>query len=127
MTIQRRRLKTTRASQEIGQRGLRHEPHLWTPAFQEEIRQMLSEACGLEIACGRDTMPRGFLGLNADVRAEYMRVITNRRCARLGLAPIFADAKNPFPWMSEAMDIKKEKNFFETRVIEYQTGSSLQW
>ena len=34
---------------------------------------------------------------------------------------------NPFPWMSEAMDLKKEKNFFETRVIEYQSGGALAW
>jgi ribonucleoside-diphosphate reductase beta chain len=25
------------------------------------------------------------------------------------------------------MDLKKEKNFFETRVIEYQNGGSLDW
>ncbi len=27
----------------------------------------------------------------------------------------------------EAMDLKKEKNFFETRVIEYQNGGALNW
>jgi ribonucleoside-diphosphate reductase beta chain len=102
-------------------------PQLWTPAMQDEVRQMLRDACDLEIAYGRDTMPRGFLGLNADVCAEYMHFITNRRCAQLGLGPLFPDTANPFPWMSEAMDLKKEKNFFETRVIEYQTGSSLKW
>ena len=102
-------------------------PHLWTEALQAEVRQMLAEACDLEIAYGRDTMPRGLLGLNADVCAEYMHFITNRRCTQLGLAPLFAATENPFPWMSEAMDLKKEKNFFETRVTEYQTGSSLKW
>lgn len=102
-------------------------PDLWTAALQDEVRQMLSEACTLEIAYGRDTMPRGLLGLNAEVCGEYMHLITNRRCSQLGLAPLFRDAENPFPWMSEAMDLKKEKNFFETRVTEYQTGSSLKW
>ena len=102
-------------------------PHLWTEALQAEVRQMLAEACDLEIAYGRDTMPRGLLGLNADVCAEYMHFITNRRCTQLGLAPLFAATESPFPWMSEAMDLKKEKNFFETRVTEYQTGSSLKW
>jgi ribonucleoside-diphosphate reductase beta chain len=56
-----------------------------------------------------------------------MRFIANRRFAPLGLAPVFAETENPFPWMSEAMDLKKEKNFFETRVIEYQNGGSLSW
>ena len=103
-------------------------PHLWTPDLQDEVRSMLHDACALEVAYGRDTMPRGLLGLNADLCAQYMHVITNRRCAQLGLAPVFPSAQeNPFPWMSEAMDLKKEKNFFETRVTEYQTGSALKW
>ncbi|MEU6269349.1 ribonucleotide-diphosphate reductase subunit beta [Saccharopolyspora shandongensis] len=102
-------------------------PHLWTEEFQAEIRRMLAEACELEIAYGRDTMPRGLLGINAELCAQYMHFITNRRCAQLGLEPVFPETDNPFPWMSEAMDLKKEKNFFETRVIEYQSGGSLQW
>ncbi|TWH20312.1 ribonucleoside-diphosphate reductase beta chain [Prauserella rugosa] len=102
-------------------------PHLWSPEFQEEVRRMLTEACELEIAYGRDTMPRGILGLNAELCAQYMHFITNRRCAQLGLRPVFAEVDNPFPWMSEAMDLQKEKNFFETRVIEYQSGSTLDW
>jgi ribonucleoside-diphosphate reductase beta chain len=65
------------------------------------------------------------LGLNAGVCAEFMHVITNRRCAQLGLLPLFPATENPFPWMSEVMDLKKEKNFFETRVTGYQTRSSL--
>ena len=76
---------------------------------------------------GRDTMPRGFLGLNAALCEQYMHFIANRRCAQIGLAPVFAESENPFPWMSEAMDLKKEKNFFETRVIEYQNGAALSW
>ncbi|GAB3898198.1 ribonucleotide-diphosphate reductase subunit beta [Kibdelosporangium lantanae] len=102
-------------------------PHLWGEGFQAEVRTMLGEACELEIAYGRDTMPNGLLGLNADQCEEYMRFITNRRCAQLGLAPVFGPTDNPFPWMSEAIDLKKEKNFFETRVTEYASGSSLDW
>ncbi len=88
---------------------------------------MLIEACELEAAYGRETMPRGILGLNAKLCEQYMRFITDRRAEQLGLAPIFGETENPFPWMSEMMDLKKEKNFFETRVIEYQTGSGLSW
>jgi ribonucleoside-diphosphate reductase beta chain len=102
-------------------------PHLWTKDFQAEVAAMVREAAELEVAYGRDTMPRGFLGLNAALCEQYMHFIANRRCAQLGLAPVFAEADNPFPWMSEAMDLKKEKNFFETRVIEYQNGGALTW
>lgn len=102
-------------------------PQLWTPAFVAELRAMLKEACDLEIAYGRDTMPRGFLGLNASLCEQYMRFITNRRCEQHSLQPLFDPTDNPFPWMSEVMDLRKEKNFFETRVIEYQSGAALDW
>jgi ribonucleoside-diphosphate reductase beta chain len=102
-------------------------PHLWSEEFQQEVQGMLRSAAELEAAYGRDTMPNGFLGLSAGSCEQYMHFIANRRCAQLGLEPVFAASENPFPWMSEAMDLKKEKNFFETRVIEYQNGGSLNW
>jgi ribonucleoside-diphosphate reductase beta chain len=102
-------------------------PQLWGAEFQTEVRDMLDKACALEIAYGRDTMPTGMLGLSAAQCEQYMRFITNRRCGQLGLAPLYPDTDNPFPWMSEMMDLTKEKNFFETRVIEYQTGGGLAW
>jgi ribonucleoside-diphosphate reductase beta chain len=102
-------------------------PHLWSEEFQAEVRTMLAEACELEVAYGKDTMPRGMLGLSAEACEQYMHFITNRRATQIGLEPIFAEVANPFPWMSEVMDLKKEKNFFETRVVEYQTGSGLSW
>ncbi len=102
-------------------------PHLWSKDFQEEVRSMLRDAAELEAAYGRDTMPRGMLGLTAELCEQYMRFIANRRCAQLGLAPVYEPTENPFPWMSETMDLKKEKNFFETRVIEYQNGGALSW
>jgi ribonucleoside-diphosphate reductase beta chain len=102
-------------------------PDLWNSEFQEEVRGMLRTAAELEAAYGRDTMPNGFLGLGPALCEQYMHFIANRRCAQIGLPPVFPETENPFPWMSEAMDLKKEKNFFETRVIEYQSGGSLAW
>lgn len=102
-------------------------PHLWSASFQEEVQGMLRSAAELEAAYGRDTMPNGFLGLSASLCEQYMHFIANRRCSQIGLEPVFAQTENPFPWMSEAMDLKKEKNFFETRVIEYQNGGALTW
>ena len=78
-------------------------------------------------AYARDTMPRGVLGMNANMMEEYLQFIANRRLVQIGLNEEFTGAKNPFPWMSEIMDLRKEKNFFETRVIEYQVGGSLQF
>jgi ribonucleoside-diphosphate reductase beta chain len=102
-------------------------PHLWTIEFQQEVIQMILEGTQLEIEYARDSMPRGVLGMNAAMMEEYLQFIANRRLAQLGLPEAFPGAKNPFPWMSEIMDLRKEKNFFETRVIEYQTGGALSW
>ncbi|MGK0499324.1 MAG: ribonucleoside-diphosphate reductase beta chain [Oceanicoccus sp.] len=102
-------------------------PHLWTDQFQNEIIQMILEGTQLEIEYARDSMPRGVLGMNAAMMEEYLQFIANRRLIQLGLPEQYKGAQNPFPWMSEIMDLRKEKNFFETRVIEYQTGGALTW
>ena len=102
-------------------------PHLWTVEFQQEIIQMILEGTALEVDFARDSMPRGVLGMNSKMMEEYLHFIANRRLTQLGLPTQFVDASNPFPWMSEIMDLRKEKNFFETRVIEYQTGGALTW
>ncbi|MEZ5504229.1 MAG: ribonucleotide-diphosphate reductase subunit beta [Halioglobus sp.] len=102
-------------------------PHLWTREFQQESIQMIMEGTQLEIEYARDTMPRGVLGMNAAMMEEYLHFIANRRLSQLGLPEQYPGAQNPFPWMSEIMDLRKEKNFFETRVIEYQTGGALTW
>ncbi len=100
---------------------------LWDEAFEQRILTMLHEAIDLEVKYAQDTMPNGMLGLNADIIQEYLQYVANRRCKQLNLPEQFVGATNPMPWMSEAMDLKKEKNFFETRVTEYQSGGSLSW
>jgi ribonucleoside-diphosphate reductase beta chain len=102
-------------------------PHLWTPEFQQEIVELIREGVELEYRYAIDTMPRGVLGLNVSMFSEYLRFIANRRCKQIGLPEQYPGVKNPFPWMSEMLDLKKEKNFFETRVIDYQTGGALSW
>jgi len=102
-------------------------PHLWTAEFREEIRGLMQKGVELEYAYAEDTMPRGILGLNSTMFKEYLRFIANRRCQQIGVDILYPGATNPFPWMAEMIDLKKEKNFFETRVTEYQTGGSLSW
>lgn len=102
-------------------------PQLWTTTLQQEAQDMIRTGVDLEYRYAADTMPHGVLGLNADMFHTYLRYIANRRCAQIGLPEQYPGAENPFPWMSEMIDLKKEKNFFETRVTEYQTGGALKW
>lgn len=102
-------------------------PRLWSDEFQAEVLRMVLEGTELEVQFARDTMPRGVLGMNAAMMEEYLHFIANRRLVQIGLPEQYPNAQNPFPWMSEIMDLRKEKNFFETRVNEYQTGGALSW
>ncbi|MBA2492559.1 MAG: ribonucleotide-diphosphate reductase subunit beta [Gammaproteobacteria bacterium] len=102
-------------------------PHLWSESFKAEAQKMIREAAQLEIRYTQDSMPHGVLGLNAGMVNEYLHFIANRRCAQIGLSELWPGTENPFPWMSEMVDLNKEKNFFETRVTEYQTGGTLSW
>ncbi len=101
-------------------------PDVWTPEFRRELQDLIDQAVELEIAFAEDTLPRGILGLNAGLFREYVQHIADRRIERIGLTARYG-SKNPFPWMSETIDLGKEKNFFETRVTEYQTGGALNW
>jgi ribonucleoside-diphosphate reductase beta chain len=102
-------------------------PQLWGPEFREEIKQLFLQAVDLEYRYAEDTMPRGVLGLNAAMFKGYLRFIANRRAVQIGLDALFPNEENPFPWMSEMIDLKKERNFFETRVTEYQSRGVLFW
>ena len=102
-------------------------PHLWTAEFKAEINALFMQAVELEYRYAEDTMPRGVLGLNASMFKGYLRYIANRRATQIGLETLFPNEENPFPWMSEMIDLKKERNFFETRVIDYQSGGALSW
>ena len=102
-------------------------PNLWTEEFREEAREMMKTAADLEFRYAEETMPRGVLGLNLGMFKKFLRFVADRRLAQIGLAPVFGETANPFPWMGEVIDLKKEKNFFETRVVEYQTGGKLNW
>jgi ribonucleoside-diphosphate reductase beta chain len=101
-------------------------PEIWTPELQREIVRMVREAVELEIAYAQDCLPSGILGLNAGLFREYVQHIADRRLERIGVAGVYGSG-NPFPWMSETIDLRKEKNFFETRVTEYQSGANLTW
>jgi ribonucleoside-diphosphate reductase beta chain len=101
-------------------------PELWTTEFKERMTELILEAVELEKAYARDCLPNGILGMNASLFEQYVEYIANRRLERIGLPAPFRSA-NPFSWMSETIDLGKEKNFFETRVIDYQRASNLVW
>ncbi len=102
------------------------QPSLWTETFRRKIVNKITKASELEEAYAHELMPRGILGMNADSFQDYTRYIADRRLNAINLPNRF-NVKNPFPWMSEAVDLVKSKNFFETRITEYQTGGALEW
>ena len=101
-------------------------PELWSPEFQKYTQELIEKAVELEIAYAKDCLPKGILGLTAPMFREYVQHIADRRLERIGLKAVYG-SRNPFPWMSETIDLGKEKNFFETRVTEYQTAGNLSW
>jgi len=99
---------------------------IMTDEFELVLTDLLKKAVELEIAYAKDVLPRGILGLNADMFVDYMQFIANRRLEDLGMQFRYAADKNPFPWLSEQVDMRKQKNFFETRVTDYQDNSALE-
>ena len=105
---------------------VKENPEIWTQEFQKEIVTLIQKAVELEMTYAIQACPDGLLGITSKQFCDYVCYIADRRLLRLGLPKMY-DKENPFLWMSEATDLSKEKNFFETRVTEYQTGGSLEW
>ena len=99
---------------------------VWTPEFQQELRETMMEGVKLEKEFISDCLPVSSVGMNADEFCQYIDYIADRRLESVGLEPLNESVQNPFPWLAEMMDIKKEQNFFEGRVTEYQKASSLE-
>ncbi|WP_394352084.1 ribonucleotide-diphosphate reductase subunit beta [Halorussus salinus] len=101
-------------------------PGVWTDEFGAEITAMIEEAVELEQIYAREACPDEILGMGPEQFAEYVEYVADRRLRQLDLPESYG-TDNPFPWMSEATDLNKEKNFFETQVTEYRSGGSLDW
>lgn len=104
----------------------KEEPEVWTKEFQKEIIELIKKSVELEKKYAYDACPNGLLGINAKQFADYVEYIADRRLERIDLPKQYG-TENPFPWMSQSVDLNKEKNFFETRVTEYQTAGNLEW
>jgi ribonucleoside-diphosphate reductase beta chain len=100
-------------------------PEIWTATFREELRALMAEAVELEKRFIRDCLPVAGLGLSAEEFEQYIDYVADRRLESLGLEPLSGGVENPLPWLAELMDVRKEQNFFEGRVTEYQKASSL--
>jgi ribonucleoside-diphosphate reductase beta chain len=102
-------------------------PEIWTPAFRAELRELMAEAVSLEKRFIADCLPTEGVGLSEDDFSQYIDFIADRRLTGCQLEPLHAEpVENPLPWLAELMDVRKEQNFFEGRVTEYQKASSLQ-
>jgi len=105
---------------------IQENPEVWTTAFKQEVVDLIKHAVELEMNYASQACPDGLLGITRKQFCDYVQYVADRRLVRLGLAKVY-NKENPFLWMSEATDLSKEKNFFETRVTEYQSGGSLEW
>lgn len=101
-------------------------PQIWTPEFQANIIDLIRQAVELEKVYSFEACPEGIVGINAQQFSNYIEYIADRRLERIGLSKLYG-TENPFLWMSQSTDLSKEKNFFESRVTEYQTAGSLKW
>jgi hypothetical protein len=113
-------LKTLQVTQE-------EYPEAWTDETKGWFMQMISDVHSLESefisgAC------HGVLSFSPVDYLEHFRFTMNSYATRLGLPEPFPGARPAMSWLDEMSGAwRKEKNFFETRVTEYQTASALTW
>ena len=100
-------------------------PEIWTAEFREELVETMTEAVSLEKDFIRDCLPVSAVGLSAAEFEQYIDYIADRRLTSCGLPPLNPNIQNSLPWLAEMMDIRKEQNFFEGTVTDYQKAANL--
>jgi len=93
----------------------------------QALRTLWDEAEAAERAYAGYILREPILGYNAELHVQQFRFVANRRARQVGVEEPFPGAENVLPWLDEQANLRKEKNFFETRVTEYQTGGALAW
>ncbi|MEA3303474.1 MAG: ribonucleotide-diphosphate reductase subunit beta [Pseudomonadota bacterium] len=91
------------------------------------ISEMWQEAEAAESGYANYLLKDPILGYSAEDHIGQFRFIANRRARSLELEEPFPGAEATLTWLDEQANLRKEKNFFETRVTEYQTGGALSW
>lgn len=100
-------------------------PDIWTTEFREDLVNTMREAVALEKEFIRDCLPVNAVGLSAEEFERYTDYIADRRLQGCGLPALNPGISNPLPWLAEMMDVRKEQNFFEGKVTDYQKSSAL--
>ena len=94
---------------------------------QNEIMEMWLECEEAELNYIKYIMKYPILGYSVDMHMEQFRYIANRRMKQLGYPDPYPGAQEGITWLDEQINLRKEKAFFETRVVEYQSGGALEW
>jgi len=104
---------------------IQENPDIWTTEFKHELREFMKEGVALEKEFVKDCLPEDGVGMARSEFLNYVDFNADRRLISVGLEPLSTVRTNPFLWLDEVIFLKKEKNFFETRVTEYQTAGSM--
>lgn len=100
-------------------------PEAWTEDFKAQLYEDMKTGLKLADEFNNFAIPKGILGLTPEFMREYLEVIANRRLKSVNLEAIFENDKNPFPWLSDLLDLERVVNFFEGTVTKYRDSSSL--
>lgn len=100
-------------------------PDIWTEEFRQELIEFMREGVALEKEFVLDCLPEDIVGMTQGDFLEFVDYNADRRLTSLGLPRLSNVKFNPFHWLEEVIFLQKEKNFFETRVTEYQTSGSM--
>lgn len=90
-----------------------------------EVAEMWSECYDAEHGYIQYILQTPILGYSVDLHMAQFKYIANRRMRQIGFPDPYPGSDDAIPWLDEQINTRKEKNFFETRVTEYQTGGSL--
>jgi ribonucleoside-diphosphate reductase beta chain len=103
----------------------REESQIFTPEFNNELREMMRGAVEAEIEWSEYAIGNRIQGLNTEILSNYVKFISNDRLDRLGLEPLYPEVReNPCKFVNEYTKFNEMKtDFFENHEVNYSRGN----
>lgn len=91
------------------------------------LSELFMDVCYAEETYAKNVI-KPLLGYSAQIHLDHLKFLIKTRLQQIGLGVrLFDQAESAIPWLSEMLETKKERNFFETHVTEYQSGAKLEF
>ena len=97
--------------------------HIINKLSQEKVHLIIREAVDIEVEFIAEALPKGMIGMNAELMAQYIKFVADNLLKELQYQTIY-NVENPFPFMQKQSISVRMSDFFKSVPVEYRIAGA---